>query len=335
MENIKTLAAIPENFMAIPDYIPEYEINHTTFILNYKTFLARYLSHGSPSEDTMRNYCSTIDNYIEWCRFNKRHPLKITEYEFTYYRDMLVRLKMKKGSIKSKLNAIRQFYNTAIKLKLIEENPAQDIGIKAYEPNDISPLKFLTVDELEHLLSIIPDSDNHVENIRDKTMIMLMALEGLRTIEIYRLSIADINWRVKTIYIHGKGHNDFIYPREDVLNYLKYYLQKRYADTDKTDKLGEPVFTAVGNRNKGGRMDRRNIRRNIDKWLDSAGYKKKGISCHMLRHTCGTLLYSKTKDLQIVKQVLRHSDINITSKYAHVFSQMDNRYTSDIDFNNK
>ena len=101
MENIKTLAAIPENFMAIPDYIPEYEINHNTFILNYKTFLVRYLSHGSPSEDTMRNYCSTIDNYIEWCRFNKRHPLKINEYEFTYYREMLVRLKMKKGSIKS------------------------------------------------------------------------------------------------------------------------------------------------------------------------------------------------------------------------------------------
>ena len=50
----------------------------------------------------------------------------------------------------------------------------------------------------------------------------------------------------------------------------------------------------------------------------------------MLRHTCGTLLYKDTKDLQIVKEVLRHSDINITSKYAHVYNQMNKRYSSTI-----
>ncbi len=335
MKDLQNISAAPEKFMTIPDFIPEHEINNNTFILNYKKLLERYLSHGEPSEDTLRNYYSSIDNYLEWCSYNKRHPLKITEYEFTYYRDMLVRLKMKKSSIKSKLNAIKQFYNVAVKLKLIEENPAKDIGIKAYEPNDISPLKFLKLDQLEQLLSVIPDEDQYIENIRDKAMIMLMALEGLRTVEVYRMSAADIDWQVKTIYIHGKGHNDFIYPRNDVLKYLKRYLSMRYVDKTKNDQLGEPVFTAAGNRNKGGRMDRRSVRRSVDRWLETAGFKKKGISCHMLRHTCGTLLYSTTKDLQIVKQVLRHSDINITSKYAHVFSQIDNRYTSDINLNNR
>lgn len=324
------LATAPENFMAIPDFVPKYEINANSFVLNYKRFLERYLSHGEPSEDTLRNYYSSIDSYIDWCHYNKRQPLEITEYEFTYYRDVLIHLKMKKSSIKSKLNAIKQFYNTAVKLGLIKANPAKDVGVKAYEPKDISPLKFLRIEQLEHLLSIIPDDEEHVENIRDKVMIMLMALEGLRTIEVYRMSVADIDWRVKTIYIHGKGHNDFIYPRSDVLKYLHKYIKLRYFNKMKIDALGEPVFTAVGNRNKGGRIDRRNIRRSIDAWLDAAGYKKAGISCHMLRHTCGTLLYSKTKDLQIVKQVLRHSDINITSKYAHVFDKMDNRYTSII-----
>ena len=38
----------------------------------------------------------------------------------------------------------------------------------------------------------------------------------------------------------------------------------------------------------------------------------------------------QTKDLQIVKEVLRHSDINITSKYAHVYDQMNKRYSSTI-----
>lgn len=317
------------NFMSIPDFIPEREINSDSFLLNYKKFLERYLSHGEPSEDTLRNYYSAIDNYLDWCRYNKRHPLQITEYEFTYYRDMLVKMHMKKSSIKSKLNAVRQFYNTAIKLKLIADNPTQDVSIKAYEPNDISPLKFLRIEQLEHLLLIIPEEEK-IENLRDKVMIMLMALEGLRTVEVYRMSVADIDWHVNTIYIHGKGHNDFIYPRDDVLKLLHKYISARYVDPKDKDGFGVPVFTAVGNRHKGGRMKRRSIRRSIDNWLELAGYKKAGISCHMLRHTCGTLLYSKTKDLQVVKQVLRHSDINITSKYAHVFNQIDNRYTSII-----
>lgn len=45
--------------------------------------------------------------------------------------------------------------------------------------------------------------------------------------------------------------------------------------------------------------------------------------------------YLQTKDLQIVKEVLRHSDINITSKYAHVYNNMDKRYTSIINLDNE
>lgn len=328
MENFRV---IENQFLTTGNYIKQEEINENTLLLNYKTLLARYLSQGEPAEDTLRNYYSAIDQYIKWCLENRCHPLKITEYQFMYYRDFLLKSKMKKGSIKSKLNAIKQFYNIAVKLNLIKFSPAKDVGVKAYEPNEISPLKFLTVEQLNHLLNIIPEYDGkHVEYLRDKTIIMLMALEGLRTVEVYRMSVSDINWDMKTIYIHGKGHNDFIYPRQDVFDILKDYLDIRPFSLENVDKFGEPVFTSVSNFSKGKRMDRRGIRYNIDKWLDKAGYKKAGISCHMLRHTCGTLLYRNTKDLQIVKEVLRHSDINITSKYAHVYDQMNKRYSSTI-----
>ena len=43
--------------------------------------------------------------------------------------------------------------------------------------------------------------------------------------------------------------------------------------------------------------------------------------------------YLQTKDLQIVKQVLRHSNVNITSKYAHIYNKMDKRYTTGINLN--
>ena len=102
---------------------------------------------------------------------------------------------------------------------------------------------------------------------------------------------------------------------------LQAYLKIRPFDFAFIDEFGEPVFTTLTNQVKGKRMDRRGIRYNVDKWLTKAGLKKEGISCHMLRHTCGTLLYKDTKDLQIVKQVLRHSNVNITSKYAHIYNK--------------
>lgn len=322
---------INDDSLLVKDYLQQEEINENTLLLNYKTLLKRYLSQGEPSNDTLCSYCSFIDSYIKWCLTNKVHPLKITEYQFMYYRDFLIKMNMKKGSIKAKLNAIKQFYNIAVKLKLIQENPAKDIGVKIHEANEVSPIKFLTLEQLKHLLNIIPPYDEqHIEYLRDKLIIMLMALEGLRTVEVHRMSVSDINWDMQTIYIHGKGHNDFIYPRKDVLSLLKEYLSIRPFEFTYIDEFGEPVFTTLTNLVKGKRIDRRGIRYNVDKWLTKAGFKQKGISCHMLRHTCGTLLYRNTKDLQIVKEVLRHSNVNITSKYAHVYNSMQNRYTTEI-----
>ena len=72
---------------------------------------------------------------------------------------------MKKGSIKVKLNAIKQFYNIAVKLKLIENSPAKDVGVKIHEASEISPMKFLTLEQLRDLLNIIPDYDEkHIES---------------------------------------------------------------------------------------------------------------------------------------------------------------------------
>ena len=40
---------------------------------------------------------------------------------------------------------------------------------------------------------------------------------------------------------------------------------------------------------------------------------------HIFRHTAGTLLYSKSRDLKLVQGVLRHSDISTTSDiYVHL-----------------
>lgn len=49
--------------------------------------------------------------------------------------------------------------------------------------------------------------------------------------------------------------------------------------------------------------------------LQAAHPEIEKLSPHELRHTCGTLLYAKTKDIYAVSKYLGHANIGITTKY--------------------
>lgn len=42
------------------------------------------------------------------------------------------------------------------------------------------------------------------------------------------------------------------------------------------------------------------------------------------------MLYAETKDLKVVKETLRHKSTQMASRYAHLQSRMENRYTKNI-----
>lgn len=315
----KEFSVIFNNSSSDKTISPEY------FVKNYKSLIIRYISDGNPSLDSMRSYFSAIDLYLRWCADVNMNPLKITEQHIMYYRSILINKNYKPATVKFKLNAIRRFYFVAQKYRLIETNPAKDVHAQK-DPDALIPItKFLTAEQLQKLVDSFDETSE--EQIRTKAIVYLMAIEGLRTVEVHRMNLKDINFNNQTIYIRGKGHNDFIYPTPDTMKYLSHYINDRYAIED---ELGIPVFTSTSNNSKGKRLSRQAIRENIDRALRNVGFKASGNSCHMLRHTCGTLLYAETLNLQVVKNVLRHRNIEMTSKYSHVQDAQTQRYTRNI-----
>lgn len=107
---------------------------------------------------------------------------------------------------------------------------------------------------------------------------------------------------------------------------LKKYLNMRTNAGD----FPTSVFASISNNSKGHRLSRRNIRESVDEILEKLDLKAPGKFCHMLRHTCGTLLYKETKDLQVVKQVLRHRSIEMASRYSYIQDAMLSRNTKAI-----
>jgi len=67
------------------------------------------------------------------------------------------------------------------------------------------------------------------------------------------------------------------------------------------------------------------IKEHLQKAMGEVGIERvKGqYGFHLLRHTSGTLLYEKVRDLKQVQSVLRHSDISTTADiYVHSGEQI-------------
>lgn len=300
------------------------KINPQYFIDNYASILFRYVANGKPSSDTKKSYISNIDAYLEWCSVVKMNPFNIGEQHLLYYRSMLVNQGLKPSTIKFKLTCIRRFYFVAQKYNLIKLNPGEDIHAPRDPDMYLPIIKYLTLKQLNTLINSFDETDE--QQLRTKAIVLLMAVDGLRTVEVHRLNVSDINFNIGLVYIRGKGYNDLIYPSDATMKYLRAYINSRYAMNSPVT----PVFTSSSNNSKGKRISRQSIRTDIDNALMKCGYKSQGNSCHMLRHTCGTLLYEETKDIQIVKLILRHRNIEMTSKYSHIQDALLKRYTNSI-----
>ena len=300
---------------------------------NYEDVLKKYVAGGNPSEDTLKNYYGQIREFLSWCKDNDFKPLRLQEPHIILYRDFLIEKKQKVNTVAAKLNSIRKFYHIAQKFHIIQDNPAEDVKAPRDPDAALINIPSLSAGKLEYLFRAIPNETE--KELRDKVIIAFMAIEGLRTVEIHRMNEEDINIEQQTILIHGKGKNAMIYPRPDTFGLLLRYLDskdrfkmnrsKRYPTDDLT-----PVFTSTSNNMYGHRMIRQAVRDAVNKWLTTAGLKEKGKAGHMLRHTCATLLYKETKDLKQIQETLRHSNINMSSKYAHLTDRQENRYTNSI-----
>ena len=325
----------------LPDFITDkskiakysYADVEEIFLDNYEDVLKKYIAGGNPSEDTLKNYFGQIREFLSWCKDNDFKPLRIQEPHIILYRDFLIEKKQKVNTVAAKLNAIRKFYHLAQKFHIITDNPAEDVKAPRDPDAALVNLPYLSAGKLEYLFHAIPCETE--KELRDKVIIAFMAIEGLRTVEIHRMNEEDINVEQQTILIHGKGKNAMIYPRPDTFALLMRYLESKDRFRIKATKRSNddeliPVFTSTSNNMYGHRIIRQAVRDAVNKWLAVVGLKEKGKAGHMLRHTCATLLYKETKDLKQIQETLRHSNINMSSKYAHLTERQENRYTNSI-----
>jgi integrase len=222
-------------------------------------------------------------------------------------------------TIRWKMTIVRRFYEAARNAGLRPDNPAASVKSPRVRQT-AEDFKYLCADDLAKLLAIADPGQTQgrekLRRLRALLMISMMALQGLRTIEVQRASVEDLTEKGGhlALLVRGKTRDRLVYVRPDIAGELKQYLALRGEVS--RDPMGTPLFSSVGPRPH--RLTRYTIRTQIVACLRLAGLKRPGISNHALRRTAATLGYLHTGDLRAVQELLGHTDPRMTARYAHV-----------------
>jgi integrase/recombinase XerD len=168
--------------------------------------------------------------------------------------------------------------------------------------------KAIPAGDVQRLLDSCDRGD--VIGIRDHAILMLVARLGLRSAEVARLELGDIDWRAGQITLRGKANQQDGMPLPcDVGEALAAYLSQARPATPLRQ-----VFLAA-------KAPMRAIPPGLvsdvtHRACDRAGLPR--VGAHRLRHTLATQMLRQGATIIEVSQVLRHRDLATTAIYAKV-----------------
>jgi len=316
--NAAELVIVPDNAATLPAMAPITDLDEAVRI-----WLGSEVANGDLREDTVKGYQQDFGAWMSWCRVNNVNPGAPTRQNVEAHRAEMIAAGLRPATIGRRLTVIRRFYQSAKDRGMIRLNPAA--GVKPPTDRRISDRKkSLTPGQAERLLEVLPPTDT-LKGKRDRVIIGLMLLEGLRRVELHRANDGDIEEGLlgQRLLVHGKIRDRHKYPRADTLAALQEYILARGPVEPEAVLLHRkecqvtPLITRISKADRpGGRIARIGLNYIIDGYLVKAGIKKEQLSCHALRHTFGTLLYKETKDLRAVQDELGHANISTTAIYA-------------------
>lgn len=166
----------------------------------------------------------------------------------------------------------------------------------------------LTASDVQALIDSCDRS--RTAGIRDYAILVMVARLGLRSAEVARLQLGDVDWRAGEVLIRGKGRRlDRLPLPAEVGQALAAYLH------DARPRIQDrAVFVTCHPPRRGIRPDL--VKTVVRQACVRCGFPPMGA--HRLRHAVATEMLRKGASLIAISAVLRHQDLATTAIYAKV-----------------
>ena len=229
--------------------------------------------------------------------------------------------KLSDGTIYGKLCAARSFYKWAEECDLVVKSPMLKIHFKAHPNLPRSP----DIETARRLVAAC-DAGTWIGS-RDRAILLAMYGSGCRVSELCGVLMSDYNG--KEIRVMGKGRKERIclLPEQAIAainHWIVHHRSERALNCEHlfTGQNNEPL-TSNGVRNV---LERRRKSLGVDTHTQYAsGYKRSTMSPHAFRHLFATELLEQGASIRAIQELLGHSDIQTTQRYAHVTASLKKR----------
>ncbi|NWH06955.1 tyrosine-type recombinase/integrase [Desulfobacter latus] len=207
-------------------------------------------------------------------------------------------------SVQYAIAVIRQIFNFAIFIKLFKgENPTKNIKIPKI---DNKRLRFLSPAEAEQLLTELKNRSTQLYEIA-----LVSLRSGARADEIFKLKWGDVD------IDHGKLT---LWDTKNTNTRMGFMTQdiKKLFQNKRAGKATDLVFPGRGG------VKIQAISKSFSRAVNAIGLndnisdKRMKVVFHTLRHTYASWLVQKGEPLYTVKELMGHSDIKMTERYAHL-----------------
>lgn len=274
--------------------------------LTYLKLQKRYSSHTVAAyQNDLRQYSAFLEAQYELTKCEKAGHHQIRAWMVA-----LLEQHTSVRSIRRKLASLNTFYRHLKKLNVINSNPLQKVITPKFSKHLPT---FIKSKEMETLMQRTGFGRGFVA-ARDMMVIWMLYLTGIRREELINLGIDDIHLTQKVIKVTGKGNKQRIIPIHTLLvtHIINYLELRKEILADGENEVPHFIVT-----NKGKKAYPNLIHRIVSRNLQKVSTSPKK-SPHVLRHTFATSLLNSGADLNVIKELLGHTNLLATQVYTHI-----------------
>ncbi|SMO75237.1 integrase/recombinase XerC [Saccharicrinis carchari] len=277
-------------------------------MISIQSFLKYLEFEKRSSNHTLIAYRCDLEQFLSFCQQKNIHQLSaVTKKVVRTWVVKMVEDGMSPKSVNRKITALKSFFKFLMREGFIEQSPAEGV-VTPKIPKKL-PV-FVRNSEMDHLLDDIPFTNDY-EGVRDKLILELFYGSGMRLSELVGLSDRDFDLQNGMVRVTGKYKKDRIIPMyKQLVHLVDHYIKVRNKEFGVNK---DASFFLTG---KGEKIYHKLVYRVVNKYLAlvTTLHKK---SPHVLRHSFATSLLNAGADLNAIKELLGHANLNATQVYTH------------------
>ena len=277
------------------------------------------------SAHTLRAYLHDLEELVAHATRTLGRAPSIDELDVVVCRSYLASLHGANDAVTigRKLSSLRAFFRLAVRRRLVRSSPVA--ALRAPKRAKRLPM-FLGKDDVGRLLdSKGPRPDAEPDQVSlESALFEVIYGAGLRVSEACGLDVDDIEIDGGRGYVRvrqGKGRKDRIVPiggkaRAALDAWTAQRSARLAVAAAGKGRTRAAAGAALFVTRRGLRLGPRAVRRLLDRREQATGTPR--VSPHALRHSFATHLLGEGADLRAIQEMLGHSSLRTTQRYAHV-----------------